>query len=67
MLRLYLFTLVSVLQYGLIHEKSVFCLPTKGAFFNEIHPIGWEKSPAAVKSLRGEIRLDGGWVDFISP
>jgi len=20
-----------------------------------------------VKSLRGEIRLDGGWVDFISP
>ena len=26
------------------HEKSVFCLPTKGAFFNEIRPCGRVKS-----------------------
>ncbi|MCR5484625.1 MAG: hypothetical protein K6F09_03430, partial [Clostridiales bacterium] len=41
--------------------------PPYGGFFNEIRPIGRTKSPAAVKSLRGEIPLRGVWTDHISP
>jgi hypothetical protein len=33
--------------------------PPYGGFFNEIRPVGRMKSPAAVKSLRGEIPLRG--------
>ena len=48
-------------------EKSL--TQSRWAFFNEIHPIGWVKSPqTAVKLSFGQWNSPyGEWVDFISP
>ena len=45
-------------------RKTRFAL--QSGFFSEIHPVGWLKSPSGDEiPFGGEIRLDGGWVDFI--
>ena len=51
----------------LCQEKSL--TQSRWAFFNEIHPIGWVKSPqTAVKLSFGQWNSPyGEWVDFISP
>ena len=51
------------------HERNLICLPDKSGFFQLNPPcrVGEIRFAGEIVLADGEIRLDGGWVDLISP